>query len=84
MGTPAAPGNPLATPLTPLAEGITPRELEIIHWVAEGKYDKEIAILLGIAIQTVKNHKAKIFIKLNCHNTAHMVRIACSKGLVRL
>src|SRR5216684_3340907 len=42
----------------------TPRELEIIRLLAEGKTNKEIAAQLGIAVRTVETHRAKIMVKL--------------------
>lgn len=44
--------------------GLTPREMEILHWIAEGKRDKEIAEILGLSWRTVKTHAVRIFQKL--------------------
>ncbi len=35
---------------------LTPREREVLHWLAEGKRDAEIALILGISVRTVEQH----------------------------
>ncbi len=47
-----------------LARGLTGREVEVLHWMAEGKRDGEIAIILGISVRTVNRHAAHLFAKL--------------------
>ena len=47
---------------------LTPREQEVANWVAQGKSNEEIAIILGISSHTVKNHLDKIFRKLGVEN----------------
>jgi DNA-binding NarL/FixJ family response regulator len=44
--------------------GLTPREAEVLLWVAQGKSNGDIAILLGMAEKTVKKHMGNIFDKL--------------------
>jgi len=44
--------------------GLTPREAEVLLWVAQGKSNGSIAILLGMAEKTVKKHMGSIFTKL--------------------
>lgn len=49
------------------AEGIarlTPRELEVIYWVSEGKRDREIAVILGCSPRTIEKHVCHILEKL--------------------
>lgn len=55
-----------AKPLESL--GITPREAEVMLWVAQGKSNADIAIILGCAENTVKVHLARIFEKLGFEN----------------
>ena len=43
---------------------LTPREAEVLLWVAQGKSNGDIAILLGMAEKTVKKHMGNIFDKL--------------------
>lgn len=47
------------TPLLRL--GLTPRVAEVLLWVAQGKTNSEIAIILGISESTVKKHLLEIF-----------------------
>jgi two-component system response regulator NreC len=54
----------------------TPREIEIIRFLAEGKANKEIAELLGIAVRTVETHRSKIMSKLDIHSVAGLVHYA--------
>jgi len=44
--------------------GLTEREGEVLHWLAEGKSNPEIAIILGASPRTVGNHVEHIFEKL--------------------
>jgi DNA-binding NarL/FixJ family response regulator len=54
----------------------TPREVEIIRLLAEGKANKEIAAELGITIRTVETHRAKIMLKLGLHSLAELIHYA--------
>ena len=51
-----------------LALGMTERESEVLFWVAEGKSNPEIGIILHIASSTVKKHLEHIFDKLGVEN----------------
>ena len=46
-------------------EPLTPREREILHWVAEGKRDGEIAAILNLSVRTVEQHVRSCLQKLN-------------------
>jgi DNA-binding NarL/FixJ family response regulator len=50
------------------ALGLTPREAEVLLWVAQGKSNSEIAGILDCAENTVKVHLARIFEKLGVEN----------------
>jgi DNA-binding NarL/FixJ family response regulator len=65
---PRRPSGVEATPalLEPL--GLTPREAEVLFWVARGKTNDEIATVLGIGLTTVKKHLESIFGKLGVEN----------------
>ena len=47
-----------------LGLGLTPREAEVLFWVAQGKTSPEIAIIVGNAPATVKKHVENITAKL--------------------
>jgi DNA-binding NarL/FixJ family response regulator len=46
------------------ALGLTPRESEVLLWVAQGKSNGELALILGMAEGTVKKHLEHVFEKL--------------------
>lgn len=48
--------------------GLTPREAEVLLWVAQGKGNAEIGIILDMAEATVKRHLTNIFEKLQLEN----------------
>jgi DNA-binding CsgD family transcriptional regulator len=52
---------------------LTTREREIMHWVAIGKTNYEIGMILSISTNTAKNHLRHIFKKLNVANRAQAV-----------
>jgi DNA-binding NarL/FixJ family response regulator len=60
----------------------TPRELEIIRLLAQGKSNKEIAAELGIAVRTVETHRAKIMLKLELHSLAELIHYAIRNEIV--
>jgi DNA-binding CsgD family transcriptional regulator len=45
--------------------GLTAREGEVLHWVIQGKRDKEIADILSASPRTIQNHLRTILRKLN-------------------
>ena len=54
---------------------ITPREYEVLSWVASGKTDADIAALLAISRRTVHKHLEHIYIKLGVETrTAAVMR----------
>jgi DNA-binding CsgD family transcriptional regulator len=55
---------PPSTPADLLRLGLTPRESEILFWVACGKTNAEVAVILGTATGTVKNQMMSILLKL--------------------
>lgn len=55
-----------AKPLEAL--GLTPREAEVLLWIAQGKSNGDIGTILGCAENTVKVHSARIFEKLGFEN----------------
>ncbi|MBT8103408.1 MAG: response regulator transcription factor [Gammaproteobacteria bacterium] len=71
---------------TQLAEdpygNLTDREREVFHLVVEGKTNKQIANVMGIALKTANNHRTNMMNKLDLHNTADIVRYAARKGLL--
>ncbi len=63
---------------------LTPRELEILQMIVEGKSNKEIASVLDLSANTVAVHRANIMDALGIHKTAELVVYAIRNGLVNL
>lgn len=65
----------------PLA-GLTPRETDVLIYLAQGNSVKQCAKVLGIGASTVGNHKSRLMKKLNVHKTVELVHLAIREGLV--
>lgn len=63
---------------------LTPRELEILRLIVDGKSNKEIAAALHLSANTVAVHRANIMDALGIHKTAELVVYALRNGLVNL
>jgi DNA-binding NarL/FixJ family response regulator len=63
---------------------LTPREVEVLKYVARGMANKEIAHQLGTASGTVKMHVQNILAKLNASDRTHAVTIALERGILHL
>jgi DNA-binding NarL/FixJ family response regulator len=59
-----------------LALGLTAREAEVLYWIAEGKTNPEIAIILESSVNTVKKHANNIFAKLGVETRTGAARAA--------
>ena len=57
-----------------LAE-LSPREIEVMDLLVNGKTQKQIAIALGISIQTVAKHRGKVLEKLEVENDVELARL---------
>jgi len=60
--------SPNPSALMPL--GLTPREAEVLFWVAQGKSNPDIATIIGAAVRTVHKHVENVFRKLGCETRA--------------
>ena len=63
---------------------LTPREVEVLTWVAKGLANKEIATRLGTASGTVKMHVQNILAKLDATDRTHAVTIGLARGIIHL
>jgi DNA-binding NarL/FixJ family response regulator len=61
---------------------LTPRQLEVLQFLAEGRTAKEIANLLRITSRTVEFHKTQILDHLNLKTTADLIKYALTHGIV--
>lgn len=83
----AARKESFTVPISPtgstLLDDLTPREQEVLNLLPKGSSDKEIAKILTIAENTVKNHVSSILSKLDAKNRTQAVSIARELGLLR-
>ena len=61
---------------------LTPRELEVLKLVAEGKSTRQIAELLVVSIKTVERHRADILHRLGLRNRVDLTRYAIRRRLI--
>lgn len=71
-------GNPKAQ----AALGIRARELEVLHALAAGRSNKEIAAVLNVSPNTVKTHVARLFEKLEASRRTEAIGKARALGLL--
>jgi PAS domain S-box-containing protein len=63
-------------------ESLSPRELEVLGWVALGRRAYEIAAELGIASTTVESHVRSAMRKVGARSQAQLVAIACANDVL--
>jgi DNA-binding NarL/FixJ family response regulator len=63
-------------------KGLTPRQREVLRFLAEGRTAKEIANLLNITSRTVEFHKAQMMDHLHLKTTADLIKYALTHGIV--
>jgi DNA-binding NarL/FixJ family response regulator len=63
---------------------LTPREVDVVHLIAKGMRNKEIAVTLGITRETAKVHVKHILAKLNVSDRAAVIAVAIRRGLLHL
>jgi DNA-binding NarL/FixJ family response regulator len=68
----------------PFISPLTPREIEILEYIAQGYLNKQIAAELGISEQTIKNHVTSILRKLNANARTEAVVVAIKQGLIKI
>jgi len=59
---------------------LTPRELDLIELIAQGRDNAQIAAQLGVSAKTVRNHITSIFSKLEVENRAQAIVLARNAG----
>jgi DNA-binding NarL/FixJ family response regulator len=65
---------------TPLDQ-LSPRELQVLRMVAEGKTSKDIAVMLDLGLQTVRSYRKTMMKKLNVNNVAGLTQLALAAGI---
>jgi DNA-binding NarL/FixJ family response regulator len=65
-------------------DDLTSREIDVLLLVASGNANKQIAVRLSIAEETVKSHITNILSKLAANDRTHAVTIALKRGIIEL
>lgn len=65
-------------------DSLSPREVQVLRMVADGKTSKEIATLLDLSEQTVRSYRKTMMKKLGVNNVAGLTQLALSSGLTQL
>lgn len=76
-------GDLNASSAASVLDPLSPRELQVLRLVAEGKTSKEIAVLLDLGLQTVRSYRKTMMKKLNVNNVAGLTQIALAAGITR-
>ncbi len=91
----AAPGRPGVEAGTPKGQPVSnsnrarlpelsPREMEVVRLVAEGKSNKEISAALALSVRTVETYRARLMLKLCATSTVQLVHYAIRNRLVTI
>lgn len=64
----------------PATAQLSPRELEVIRWIASGRRQLDVALLLGLSERTVENHLRRIRKRLGVASTAQAVHVLVRTG----
>lgn len=68
----------------PRINTLTPREREVLKFLAEGLSVKEIAVMLKLSTKTVEAHKFNLMRKLDLHNKAQLVQYAIKRKIIKI
>lgn len=63
---------------------LSPRQIEILQLIAEGKSMKQIALGLSISVKTVETHRTAVMNRIGVRDVAGLVRYAVKTGLIDL
>jgi DNA-binding NarL/FixJ family response regulator len=74
-------GDLESKPQVSALDGLSPRELQVLRLVAEGKTSKEIAVMLDLGLQTVRSYRKTMMKKLGVNNVAGLTQLALAAGL---
>jgi two-component system response regulator NreC len=74
-------GTRLAARRQSRAATLTPRELEILRYIARGMAQKEVARTMHVSVPTVRTHTANLMKKLGIHDRVELTRFAIREGL---
>jgi DNA-binding NarL/FixJ family response regulator len=63
------------------ADGLTPREIEVLRLLAAGRSNPEIAATLVISVKTVERHLANVYAKIGARTRVDAATYALTRGL---
>jgi DNA-binding CsgD family transcriptional regulator len=61
---------------------LSSREREVLRYLADGKSNKEIGVILSISTRTVETHRARLMRKLGLHSMNQLVRYAIRQRII--
>lgn len=64
------------------AAPLTSRERQVLHLIADGYNNTEIAQRLGVSAKTIDNHRTRLMAKLDVHSVAQLIAYALKEGLL--
>lgn len=74
--------DPLGTQEAPELDRLSPREVQVLRLVGEGKSSREIASLLGLEVETIRSYRKSLMKKLGAKNATRLTHIALKAGLI--
>ena len=77
-----AAGTSAARTTSPADLGISPRESEVLHLIAAGHSNQEIADTLFLSLNTIKKHTSTLFRKLGSQRRTQAIEKARRFGLI--
>lgn len=76
--------SPSLTPREQLPAPFTPRQIEVLRLIAQGKTMKEVAAALGISTRTAEAHKYQMMERHGIHTVPELLRLGMQFGAVEL
>lgn len=67
-----------------LSSCLTTRERQIVQLLAEGKSNKDVAVIQGITVKTAETHRANLMRKLELHSVSDLVHYAVRNQIVEV
>jgi DNA-binding NarL/FixJ family response regulator len=78
----AGEGRPVGLPaVARRADGLTPRELEVLRLIAGGKTNADVAHRLSVSVHTVERHAVNLYVKIGARGRAAATAYALRHGL---
>lgn len=63
-------------------DSLSPRELQVMQGVVEGKISKVIARELDISTKTVELHRSRVMAKMQADSVVHLIRMALGRRVL--